>query len=360
MDFFQNIIKTTVTKVENFSKPSNIETNEEQNNDESVDNDKESKQSVVNDAKAEQQMHRSSSGETSGPDDEQGDVIAEDNSEDKDKANANLTSDVSQKALESAKYFGNFIYSVANRAGQRVTATAKQLKQSVEQTGIMQEFTKEQQEFIKEHGGNTDLAELPWVGCEDEEKVKTEILSLSQDKRNFVRSPPSGVQFAFDMDSSYPIALALLKEDPNLNKMRFEIVPKLVKEETFWRNYFYRVSLIKQSTQFSAFDKKGANTSWSSSRSSSAEGPDDPNDDQSPTGAEPEFVSDAYQSSKVSAEEVRKGMRQLGVRKDSNKATDDLEEELSKDLQEFEVVAGDAVHIDEEELERELAEMDIK
>ena len=38
----------------------------------------------------------------------------------------------------------------------------------------------------------------------------------------------------------------------------------------------------------------------------------------------------------------------------------DLEEELNKDLQEFEVVAGDAVHIDEEELERELAEMDIK
>ncbi|CAG2178746.1 unnamed protein product, partial [Oppiella nova] len=132
---------------------------------------------------------------------------------------------------------------------------------------------------------------------------------------------PSGVQFAFDMDTTYPIALALLKEDPNLNKMRFEIVPKLVKEEVFWRNYFYRVSLIKQSTQLSAFDKKG-NTSWSSSRSSSAEGPDEPGDDQSPTGAEPEFISDAYQGEQVSAEEVRKGMRQLGVRKDSNKATD--------------------------------------
>ena len=95
-----------------------------------------------------------------------------------------------------------------------------------------------------------------------------------------------------------------------------------VKEETFWRNYFYRVSLIKQATQLTSFDKKGANASWSSSRSSSAEGPDDPGDDQSPTGAEPEFVSDAYQGSHVSAEDVRKGMRQLGVRKDSNKAAD--------------------------------------
>jgi len=91
----------------------------------------------------------------------------------------------------------------------------------------MQEFTKEQQEFIKEHGGKTDLAEPPWIGCEDEEKVKSEILGLSQDKRNFVRSPPGGVEFSFDMNASFPVALALLREDPELSKMRYEIVPKL-------------------------------------------------------------------------------------------------------------------------------------
>jgi hypothetical protein len=28
---------------------------------------------------------------------------------------------------------------------------------------------------------------------------------------------------------------------------RYELVPKTVKEEEFWRNYFYRVNLIKQS-----------------------------------------------------------------------------------------------------------------
>lgn len=104
-----------------------------------------------------------------------------------------------------------------------------------------------------------------------------------------------------------------------------------VKEESFWRNYFYRVSLIKQSTQLSSFTNKGGNTSWSSSRSSSAEGPDDPGD-QSPTGAEPEFISDAYQGSQVSAEEVRKGMRQLGVRKDSNKASDGMFTSISSDF----------------------------
>ena len=28
---------------------------------------------------------------------------------------------------------------------------------------------------------------------------------------------------------------------------RYELVPKQVKEDEFWRNYFYRVNLIKQS-----------------------------------------------------------------------------------------------------------------
>jgi len=91
----------------------------------------------------------------------------------------------------------------------------------------MQDFTKEQQEFIKDHGGKTNIGDCPWIGCDDEEKVREEVLSLSEDKRNFVRSPPAGVEFAFDMESVFPVALALLKEDPRLNQMRFDIVPKL-------------------------------------------------------------------------------------------------------------------------------------
>ena len=32
---------------------------------------------------------------------------------------------------------------------------------------------------------------------------------------------------------------------------RYELVPKVIKEDEFWRNYFYRVSLIKQSFELS-------------------------------------------------------------------------------------------------------------
>lgn len=37
-----------------------------------------------------------------------------------------------------------------------------------------------------------------------------------------------------------------MAEDAELEKMRFELVPKIITEENFWRNYFYRVSLICQ------------------------------------------------------------------------------------------------------------------
>jgi hypothetical protein len=64
-----------------------------------------------------------------------------------------------------------------------------------------------------------------------------------------LRSPPNGVEFPFDFNVAYPIALAILEEDPNLKELRFRLVPQKIKEKQFWCNYFYRVSLIKQSIQ---------------------------------------------------------------------------------------------------------------
>lgn len=183
---------------------------------------------------------------------------------------------VAQKAAKGAKNFGNFLFSMANKAGQTVSQTAKQVKQAVESTSILTDFTREQQEFIREHGGSIQAGEMPWndVGGSDEIKratIKEQILSLSQDKRNFVRSPPNDSDFKFDPQTHYPIALTLLKEDPNLSKMRYELVPKLVNEDTFWRNYFYRVEMLKQISEKGEISRQG----WSSSRSSSGEGPDE-------------------------------------------------------------------------------------
>lgn len=69
-----------------------------------------------------------------------------------------------------------------------------------------------------------------------------------QDRRNFVRAPPTGVDFDFNYDLSYATAVAIMAEDSALEKMRFDLVPKIITEENFWRNYFYRVSLICQAS----------------------------------------------------------------------------------------------------------------
>ena len=48
-----------------------------------------------------------------------------------------------------------------------------------------------------------------------------------KDRRNFVRAPPAGNEFEFNYDNSYPVALALMAEDSALEKMRFDLVPKM-------------------------------------------------------------------------------------------------------------------------------------
>lgn len=99
-----------------------------------------------------------------------------------------------------------------------------------------------------------DVAVPPWVGYNEEETIQQQILALSavsvwssssvyvkldnmhlfhklcvkllQDKRNFLRDPPAGVQFHFEFDQMFPVALVMLQEDELLNRMRFDLVPK--------------------------------------------------------------------------------------------------------------------------------------
>ncbi len=56
------------------------------------------------------------------------------------------------------------------------------------------------------------------------------------------------------MEEYLPMAMATLKEDQNLNTARFVLVPKSISEHEFWRNYFYRIHIIKQ-----AFGLTGTN-----------------------------------------------------------------------------------------------------
>ncbi|XP_012221526.1 synapse-associated protein of 47 kDa isoform X2 [Linepithema humile] len=160
---------------------------------------------------------------------------------------------VSTKALAGAKSFGGFLYSAVNKAGKTVVEASVKIKKTVEENRLIAELNKEQEAFIaSKQAGEKLEAVAPWVGAPNEDALREECLSLSTDRRNFVRAPPPGVEFQWDFEAIQPVAQATLALDPNLEAMRFELVPKVISEENFWRNYFYRVSLLRQGYELNA------------------------------------------------------------------------------------------------------------
>ncbi|KAL9548637.1 hypothetical protein MBANPS3_005592 [Mucor bainieri] len=87
----------------------------------------------------------------------------------------------------------------------------------------------------------------PWAGYQGyESEMKQAILDISKDERNFLIPPPEDTNFQFDLNAYSQSAQAALKDDKNLSHSRFVLVPQQVSEPTFWKNYFYRVTLAKQ------------------------------------------------------------------------------------------------------------------
>ncbi|XP_058486340.1 synapse-associated protein 1 isoform X2 [Solea solea] len=282
--------------------------------------------------------------------------------------------------LDQSKGLGEFIFSFASSATKKISdsvvGTAQTIKKTVEEGKIdgiidktfLGDFQKEQEKFVQEKKAQkSEAAVPPWVGYNEEETIQQQILALSADKRNFLRDPPAGVQFHFDIGQMYPLAAVMLEEDQLLNRMRFDLVPKLVKEEAFWRNYFYRVSLIKQSAQLTALaaqqqqkdgEDRGASVSPEDIVLTDNVRPKTPpvsiSDKQKPRQEEEEemstspgvseFVSDAFDSTAINQEDLRKEMEQLVLdKKDSTPSPDDesadWEKELQQELQEYEMVA---------------------
>ncbi|XP_055643866.1 synapse-associated protein of 47 kDa isoform X3 [Toxorhynchites rutilus septentrionalis] len=268
--------------------------------------------------------------------------------------NAGQIGQVTHKVTAGAKSIGSFLYSSFNKAGDKI----KHLKDNT----ILGEFNKEQEAFIKNQQGAGGPSVCPWVGHSNEAKIKEEILSLSADRRNFVRAPPAGVEFEFDYDQSYPVALAIMNEDKELEKMRFELVPKIITEENFWRNYFYRVSLICQAGDLGTlgdnneFVKRGTSEDPEEPPASLKKG-DKPvacamsnADHKLPVATNrSEFVSDSFKATEEELEEVRADMKKLGIdtlikqanesiRNVTGKSEEQWEKDLEAELQDYEVV----------------------
>ena len=75
-----------------------------------------------------------------------------------------------------------------------VTETVTEGVKMVENAPLVKDFNKEQEKFIAENKSSGKI-KVPWKGYKDEEQLKEQILTLSKDKRNFLRAPPAGAQF---------------------------------------------------------------------------------------------------------------------------------------------------------------------
>ncbi|NWI56358.1 SYAP1 protein, partial [Calyptomena viridis] len=277
----------------------------------------------------------------------------------------------SEALLSQAKGLGSYLFNVATAATKKISEsvaeTAQTIKKSVEEgkidsiidKTIIGDFQKEQKKFVQEQ----------------------QTKKSGNDKRNFLRDPPAGVQFNFDFDQMYPVALVMLQEDELLNRMRFDLVPKHVKEEVFWRNYFYRVSLIKQSAQLTALaaQQQAVGKEESKGREEDSElketvRPKTPpvtikpqaksQEDEEEISTSPgvsEFVSDAFDACNLNQEDLRKEMEQLVLDKKKEETsvveeeTADWEKELQQELQEYEVVTESEKR--DENWDKEIEEM---
>lgn len=96
------------------------------------------------------------------------------------------------------------------------------------------------------------VAYAPWenLPVNDEklkEEIKSQMLSISKSRRNLLNAPPDEPSvFTFNFDAYLETAKAALEKDPNLSKLRFVLVPKYISETDFWKNYFYRIHVIKE------------------------------------------------------------------------------------------------------------------
>lgn len=119
---------------------------------------------------------------------------------------------------------------------------------------------------------------LPWERAGVPEERIARMKQLSMDHMAFLTLPPEDTDFSFDLKASMPIVLRLLKQDQQIERWRFLLVPKRcgagaiprcrtstapprplthavcaracagcarrVTEEQFFRNYFYQLAVI--------------------------------------------------------------------------------------------------------------------
>lgn len=178
-------------------------------------------------------------------------VTNEDKSSSSENINISEHHKLSTPKNTGIDYINNIVLTTINKAGLTISNATAKIKKTVEDNNVWEKFNKEQESFSKDLTKGTNNGFSIWKDFLNDDIIRAECFSLSKDKRTFLRNPPECAEFNFDYDNSYCIAIEIMKKDPILVKMRYELVPQRISEIRFWRNYFYHISLVCQANAIS-------------------------------------------------------------------------------------------------------------
>ena len=91
--------------------------------------------------------------------------------------------------------------------------------------------------------------DLPWeeAPVEAARQLTKNVYALGVDEDALlVQVEEYEFEFDFNIDHYIILAQIMLKLDLNLKKIRHELVPEMITEEDFWRNYFYKIEYWKK------------------------------------------------------------------------------------------------------------------
>ncbi|KYR01569.1 hypothetical protein DLAC_01564 [Tieghemostelium lacteum] len=122
---------------------------------------------------------------------------------------------------------------------------------------VIQKFDDERKKFIEESSQpntpqtNASLLFPPWLDFsvdskETQKEIVDKLLDIKMSKKTFLTPPPIDSDYCQEFDVFLiQIAKVSLQFDPMLEKIRFYMVPRFISEEQFWKNWYYRITLIK-------------------------------------------------------------------------------------------------------------------
>ncbi|CAH8600100.1 unnamed protein product [Heterobilharzia americana] len=259
--------------------------------------------------------------------------------------------------LSAAKEWGSYIFSKAVKSSEEVVkkltnridlteikSAVSEVTSTVKQVSLIREFQQAQADFTEAHQSkqsepvdfntSTQSDLPPWhpdvSGLSDPNAIsalKENILALSQNPNNFLIPPPEEAQLKWITPIPQDLlheAQILLKEDPNLGSIRYRLVPSKISEDVFWRNYFYRLSLIRQSAHLSAVmaNHHHSNTANSNGGSTGSDNSVSDTDfvciEQNPIWSRTKPNSEVKDNSEVSLNKDRKSNHPLATAKISS------------------------------------------